>query len=218
MTKEIETRNVLVKKRTRSQEFKEIIRLIKGGRDFECHPETHFLNSYEWEGMITIRFESTDWKSKTDLGYGRREHLLRALMNNLRRKWNLNGKDINWVASTEFGISGAAHCHLIFSFNPLVRKGRISPQLTDFEGIVKESISHICREFQVPGRSIDVKWSPKYDDYGLVKYVCKKEFGHDDKHFIWSSEGRRWKKRVLAYNMAVLSKKIACMVTEEGAQ
>lgn len=160
--------------------------------DYEMEPEMIFLHQFEWEGMISIRFESAGWKSESEASHSRRTHLVRALMNNLRSKWKLRKKDIYWVSGTEFGASGAAHCHVIFNFSHLASKGLETPDLTSFEHFLEESFSHICKAQKVPKRSIDFKWSPKYDDIGLVNYVCKKERGYDYKNFEWSDSGHKW--------------------------
>lgn len=160
--------------------------------EYAVEPEMAFLQQFQWEGMITIRFEAAGWKANTDSGRSRRKHFVRALMNNLRAKWKVRDSDIYWVAATEWGASGAAHYHVIFSFLNLVSKGVEAADLTDFDQVLEESISYICKDQAVPARSIDFRWSPKYDDIGLVNYVCKTEPGYDYKDFEWSDNGSKW--------------------------
>lgn len=163
--------------------------------DFPTHPESLHLKKYSWEGMLTIRFEHDWYSSDTTDGQLRRDHLIHGLMNNLsHRKWKLRDHQVYWVASTEFGKSGEAHCHILFSFNLLKKKNKRIPDLADFEEQSLESLHHICNTTaNCPFHSVNLKWSPKYYNSGLVAYVCKKEYGREDyKHFLFSNPAHRW--------------------------
>ena len=93
-------------------------------REFPIHPEAHFLTNYSWEGILTIRFESDAYSKDNNFAEARRRHLIGLLMGDLRRKWGKRKKQIYWVASTEFGRSGVAHCHIIFNFHPLMHTNK----------------------------------------------------------------------------------------------
>jgi hypothetical protein len=151
-----------------------LIEALKSTANLSIHPESNFLRKFKWAGMITIRFESSALKKENEDSESRRIHFIRAAMNNLRSKWRIGHKDFYWVSSTEYGHSGAAHCHIIFSFNPLENKGKRLPDLTEFECSLAESISFVRSKQNIPDRSIGFLWSPKFDDYGLVDYICLK--------------------------------------------
>jgi hypothetical protein len=159
------------------------------------HPFADFLSQYQWEGMITIRFECGRMSKDNAGGQFQRKDLLCAFMNDLRKKWRIRKKEINWVAATEYGDTGTAHIHLIFSFHPLTSKGREFPNLDNFEKEALESLRHICRLQKIPDRSTNFHWAPTWENSKLVEYVCKMEFGRPDKHFEWSREGRAWEER-----------------------
>jgi hypothetical protein len=158
---------------------------IKSGQ-YATHPESHALRKFDWEGMITIRFESGEYSEDNNAGESRRESLVRLFLNSLRAKWGLRRDDIYWVATTEYGKSGVAHCHILFNFYQLHKKGKTIPKLHDLGNESEESLKYICDLLDMPKSSADVDWQPKFDNVGLVAYFAKKEEGRDYKHFIWS--------------------------------
>jgi hypothetical protein len=114
-------------------------------------------------------------------------------MDNLvRYKWHSRQKHIYWCATTEFGVSGVAHCHILFTFLPMERLGRIIPEISDFKEVATESLEHVCELVGCPTKSVDLDWQPKFDNFGLVGYFAKRELGRRYKHFIWSQDGDRW--------------------------
>lgn len=155
------------------------------------HPEEHFLRKFSWEGMLTIRFESASYSLDNNVAELRRDDFVRLLMDNLiRYKWRLRPKHVNWVATTEYGISGVAHCHILFNFLPLEKAGNPPPDIDNLLAVASESLDHICDLVDCPVKSVDLDWQPKFYDLGLVAYFSKKELGRQDKHFIWSNS--RW--------------------------
>lgn len=170
---------------------------IESGQ-FATHSESHFLRKISWEGMITIRFESDSYASDNEVAEFRRDDLVRTLMDNLiRYKWKSRHKNVYWVAATEFGKSGVAHCHILFTFLPAKKKGKTIPDISDFEEVAKESLGHICELCGCQKTSVDLHWQTKFDDFGLVGYFAKKEPGRDYKHFIYSTDGGQWIQDIL---------------------
>ena len=166
----------------------------------ETHPEADFLWNYSWRGMITIRFESDLYSQGNGPGESRRMNFIRLLMDNLRKKWKLRKKQLYWVASTEFGKSGDAHCHIIFNFHALEIKGKIPPDLSNMEEELEESCRYITMNIlEIFDTFIDLNWKPSFNDFGLVSYVCKKESGREYKDFIWSTGGDKWIAAVTKY-------------------
>jgi hypothetical protein len=159
-------------------------------RQFEIHPEADSLRKIPWEGMLTIRFETDSYASDNDVAEFRRDDFVRVFMDNLiRYHWTLRHKQVYWVAATEFGKSGQAHCHILFSFLPLTRLGRDHPNLGFIDCMANDSLEHVCELVGCPIHSVDIQWEIKFDDFGLVGYFAKKEPGREDhKHFIWNSD------------------------------
>lgn len=160
-------------------------------RRFEVHPEADTLRKIPWEGMLTIRFETDSYTADNDIAKFRRDDFVRVFMDNLiRYHWKLRHKHVYWVAATEFGESGQAHCHILFSFLPLTRLGREHPDLGFIDCMANNSLEHVCGLVGCPVLSVDLQWEIKFDDFGLVSYFAKKEPGReDDKHFIWNNDG-----------------------------
>jgi hypothetical protein len=148
--------------------------------------------------MITIRFASDSYTLDNDVAEFRRDDLVRTLMDNLiRYKWKSRHKNVYWVATTEFGSSGVAHCHILFTFLPAKRKEKVIPDISDFEEVARESLGHVCELCGCPTSSVDLNWQTKFDDIGLVSYFAKKEPGREYKHFIYSTDGDKWIQEIL---------------------
>lgn len=161
-------------------------------RQFEVHPEAHHLRKIPWEGMFTIRFETDSYTADNDVAEIRRDDFIRVFMDNLiRYHWKLRHKHFYWVAATEFGESGDAHCHILLSFLPLKRSGISLPDLGFMDCMGNETLQHVCGLVGCPKSSVDFQWEIKFDDFGLVGYFAKKEPGREHKHFIWST-GDKW--------------------------
>lgn len=123
-------------------------------------------------------------------------------MDNLcNRKFKIKKSDLNWIACEELGQSGVAHVHLIFSFDHLRTKNRTDkiPKI-DFDeekgGFWKEVVettNYIWAKFRPNERSVDIHWSPKWLNNGLVNYFCKME-GREEKYFrfsdYWKIQGK----------------------------
>lgn len=173
--------------------FQSIKELQIAAGQLATHPEVYTLRQYSWEGMLTIRFESDSYASDNGIAEFRRDDLVETLMDNLvRYKWRKRHKNVYWVAATEFGESGVAHCHILFTFLPLTQKGKEIPDISNFEDEARESLNHVCGLCNCPKSSVNLNWQPKFDDYGLASYVAKKEPGREDKHFLWSTDGINW--------------------------
>lgn len=160
-------------------------------RQFKVHSEAHQLRKIPWEGMLTIRFETDSYSADNDVAEFRRDDFVRVFMDNLiRYRWRLRHKHVYWVAVTEFGESGQAHCHILFSFLPLKRLGRELPNLGFMDCMANDSLEHVCGLVGCPILSVDIQWEIKFDDFGLVGYFAKKEPGRENhKHFIWNNDG-----------------------------
>lgn len=162
------------------------------------HPESYHLRNLSWEGMITIRFGADSYTLDNEVAEFRRDDLVKTLMDNLvRYKWKSRHKNVYWVATTEFGSSGVAHCHILFTFLPATRKGKTIPDISDFKEVATESLDHACELCGCPKESVDLDWQTKFDDIGLVSYFAKKEPGRDYKHFICSTDDARWIQELL---------------------
>lgn len=162
-------------------------------RQFETHPEAHHLRKISWEGMLTIRFETDSYTADNDVAEFRRDVLVRTFMDNLiRYHWKLRHKHVYWVATTEFGDSGDAHCHILFSFLPAQKKGKEIPDLGFMDCMANDSLEHVCGLVGCPKSSVDIQFEIRFDDFGLVGYFAKKEPGREHKHFIWSTDGDKW--------------------------
>lgn len=170
--------------------FQEIEKEQIESRQFETHPEADFLGKILWEGMLTIRFEADSYTADNDVAEFRRDDFVRMVMDNLiRYHWRLRHKHVYWVATTEFGESGTAHCHILVSFFPLKERDREIPDLGFIECMADDSLGHICYLTGCPRLSVDLNWIVQFDNLGLIRYFAKKEPGREDyKHFIWSTD------------------------------
>jgi hypothetical protein len=158
------------------------------------HPEAYSLLKHKWEVMITTRFEAAPFSQEG--GASERENLIRLLMDFLRRKWGLRKGDIFWVASVEYGLSGTAHAHIIFNFWSLKKSGKPIPDLAHIEEDLAQAKEFLlgtdhCTRHKLAKSAIGIHWVPKFDDGGLVRYICKKEPGREEKEFIWP-RGDEW--------------------------
>ena len=152
------------------------------------------LYGYKWHGMISLRFEAMPWAANSEYGEQDRKTFAKRMMGCLRREWDLNRNDILWAASTEFGISGKAHIHLIFSFDPIRAKPIPIPGHQQVEEDLQEAISFLASEYGQSANAFDAHYAPAYYDKGLVAYVCTLEEGQDSKDFIWSKDLTKWRR------------------------
>lgn len=151
------------------------------------HPESVIIRKLEWEGMITIRFEDTNYSGDNAAAQSRRRLFVKLLMNNLRRKWNLRRSDYVWVATIEWGMSNKAHCHILLNFNTLLYGGASRPDLRNFKQEAQESMEHVGDLLDILKGALDLDWQPTFDNYGLVHYFSKIEKGRESyKDFFWS--------------------------------
>lgn len=182
----------------RAEEFKKLIEklidLLESKNPISVHPEAEFLKKYHWKGMITIRFESTGLTKDTAHGATRRKDMVRAFMNDLRKKWKIKDRHLRWFSSTEYGLSGSAHCHILFNFFPLFIRAKQLPDLTDLGEDALESLKWICEQQDIPQGSTDLHWSPVTSSDGLVDYALKIESGRKllEKEIIWSVGCKTW--------------------------
>ena len=160
----------------------------------EIHPEFHNLKKFEWDGMISIRFESAKYSNDNSFSESERETIIRRIMNNLRSKWKLRNNNFHWVATIEFGKSNLAHAHILLSFSPLREKMRSLPCLSNLEDEFLESIGFLLDGTSDRLSSFDVNWRSTFSNDGLVSYFCKVEAGREDyKQFIWPKGFQNWK-------------------------
>ena len=163
--------------------------------NFETHPESFRLRSFNWEGMITLKFLSYSHYKDDLRGEGRnhRMNFLDSFMFNLRGKFKLSEKEFQWVAAEEFGISVNGHLHVLFSFDSLKAKRREDkiPQTNfaengEFQQVGEESKGFVCQKLGLKPQTVDFHWSPKIKNEGLVDYFCKVESSRAEKFFKWS--------------------------------
>jgi hypothetical protein len=157
----------------------------------ETHPDYHHLKSMKHQGLMTIRFASPSYSSRSSSGESLREEFCELLMYNIRQKLKIRKLDWEWWGCSEFGKSGTGHCHIIFSFYPMEFRQKPTPNLNGFYGLALESAEHIRQILGLPRKSIDLHWLPA-NDQGFVSYFCKKEPGHEDyKHFFKFADSNR---------------------------
>lgn len=161
------------------------------------------LEGYEWEGLVTLKFHSSSYSMEDSKGEGTKNRLyfLNKFMENLRVKFKISDREFNWFACEEFGFFGGGHLHVIFSFDYLKEKDRMDKlKITNFSekgqffAQGRESTDHICRENGLNPRTVDFHWRPMWENTGLVRYFCKREFGREDKTFDFS---KFWVKKGL---------------------
>jgi hypothetical protein len=189
-----------------------IIRTPEGLRTYDpdnpkfngLHSYYHELEKYEWAGLLTLKFHTSSFSMDDSKGEGRKNRVrfLEKFMDNLRgRKFGISDSEFNWFACEEFGFFGGGHLHVIFSFDYLKEKERMDKlKISDFSekgqffAQGRESSQHVCPKFELNPRTVDFHWSPMWENTGLVRYFCKREFGREDKFFIFS---KFWVKKGL---------------------
>jgi hypothetical protein len=190
-------------------DFMGIIKKPSGLRTYDLHnarfngvhPEFFSLNSFEWQGLLTLKFHSCSYSKDNHKGHQKRLDFLNEFMNSLRIKLGISDREFIWVACEEFGFTGAGHLHVMFSFDYLKGKNRMDRvKISDFsengqffqEG--RESVDFISRKLNLNPKSVDFHWRPMWENRNLVSYFCKVEFDREEKHFDFSDF---WKKRGL---------------------
>jgi len=164
---------------------------------FEIHGVSPILQQFSWQGLLTIKFHSAAYSKDDPKGEGQRNRLkfLADFMENLRaKKFRISPREFAWVACEEFGKSGMGHLHVLFSFDPLRKKGRADkiPRMEyfsengDFDREGTESLAFTCKSLGINPSSVVFHWSPMWENRGLVDYFCKIEFGRSGKDFEWS--------------------------------
>lgn len=193
----------------RATKFTTVVEQIKLNA-YKTHPEAEFLKRYCWEGMITIRFESARMSQDNPHASARRKDMIRALMNDIRKKWKLRKKQIRWISSTEYG-SGNAHCHIIFNFFPITSSGKEAPCLANFVELAKECLDWICKVQKIDSKSIDFYWSPVTDSDGLVDYALKIESNRkfSEKEILWSIDGKVWAQEMLQFFVKAIDEEVS---------
>ena len=188
------------------QDFlKEITRTPNGLRTYKpkrpVSPYAHTLHETEWMGLMTLKLYAHPYSKNSAQGQKYRFDFLGEVMENLcncSRKFGLKEAQLNWVACEEFGFSGVAHLHVLFSFDYLKSKKRedkipkfnFSEEKGDFYRETLESVSFCWRKLNKNHSSVDFHWKPMWENEGLVNYFCKLENGMDEKDFIFS---KYWK-------------------------
>lgn len=184
-----------LKDRLKKEPYFKIIEGIQiDSRQFETHPEAHHLRKYSWEGMLSISFETDSHTADNAVAEQRRNDVISMMMDNLIRfKWKLRQKEVIWISTTEFGESGNGHCHILFNFLPLTKKGKLIPDIKFFEAQSWDTLQYVCGVLGCPRSSVESHFEMKFDNEGLVNYFTKKEKGQKDyKHFLYSSNPSTW--------------------------
>jgi len=159
----------------------------------DVHPESSTFQKFNWLGLLTLKFHSASYSKDDRAGQGHknRQQFLTDFMENLRAtKFKISDREFNWVACEEFGSSGMAHFHVLFSFDCLKDKGREDkiPQMDfaengDFDREGRESLVFTCQKLGIKPSSVVFHWSPMWENSGLVNYFSKIEFGRPEKSF-----------------------------------
>lgn len=145
-----------------------------------------------WEGMITIKFYEFAFAKDSDSAHSKRRYFLDHFMGNLKSRMKIPNNDFQWVACEEFGSSGIGHFHVLFSFENLTQGIKNKIKITDFSengdflSKLRESARFVCRKSAEMPQKLDIHWSQRWENEGLVRYFCKIEHERPDKHFILS--------------------------------
>jgi hypothetical protein len=163
----------------------------------EIHPYSYALRKHKWMGLLTLKLHDRAYSMDDShrVGQKNRFEFLKLVMKNLcNRKFRVKESELNWFACQEFGISGQGHVHVIFSFDHLKAKARadkipkidFSEERGEFFNEVLETVNTLWMDLGKSAQSVDLDWSPMWENDGLVSYYCKLEDGREDKEFIFS--------------------------------
>ena len=181
--------------------LKEIKRTPKGLRTYvPTKPISAYASTFqktEWLRLLTLKLHSHAYSKDDSQGVGQKNRFdfLALVMENLcHRKFKIKDTELNWVACEEFGISGVAHVHVLFSFDYLKAKERLdkipkidfSEEKGEFYREALESVNFFWRKLSKNHSAVDFHWSPMWENEGLVNYFCKLEEGREEKHFKFS--------------------------------
>lgn len=146
----------------------------------------------DWEGMITIKFYEFAFSRDGDLARSKRRYFLDHFMGNLKSRIKIPNNDFQWIACEEFGASGVGHFHVLFSLENLSQRIINNIKITDFSengdflSKLRESARFVCGKSADMPQKLDIHWSQRWENIGLVGYFCKIEYGRPEKHFILS--------------------------------
>jgi hypothetical protein len=158
----------------------------------EVSPYFYTFSKADWEGMITIKFYESAFSKDSDSAHSKRRHFLDFFMGNLKTRMNISHGSFQWIACEEFGSTGVGHFHVLFSLENLTQGKKDKMKITDFSesgdflSKLRESAGWIYRESSHMPKKLDIHWSQRWENIGLVRYFCKIEHGRPEKHFILS--------------------------------
>jgi len=144
------------------------------------HPEVFGLKNYEFQLAGTINYGPIRFRNDTTQSEGLRDDLIRQLMGRVRVGLGLRGKDIFWVATTEYGYENRIHTHFLVGI-----AGRAlvpTAALTQATDRAFTSLSAHFNESQLGTLHLNKVTNP----LGAISYLCKEEYRRPMKHFIFS--------------------------------
>jgi hypothetical protein len=161
-------------------------------KNWEVSPYFYTFSKTDWEGMITIKFYESAFSKDSDSARSKRRDFLHFFMGNLKAKMKIPHNDFHWIACEEFGSTGVGHFHVLFSLENLTQGKKDKMGITDFSengdflSKLRESSRFVCGKSRDMPKKLDIHWSQRWENIGLVRYFCKIEHGRPEKHFILS--------------------------------
>jgi hypothetical protein len=152
-------------------------------------PEFHFYQrfTYAWHLIFYDHNEKGYCSIRSEKDYTKREGVARDFLNRLQRRLGLRHKEMIFFASTEFGKFQKGHFHVLISFDRLHGKGAFD-KIESSNASMPFSVEEL-RKHMFP-KSMKIKCIPvrssEENQRNVLSYVCKKEGGHDYKHFFAS--------------------------------
>lgn len=165
---------------------------IRGKEDVEflvksnhIHPESVGLVSHAYQIAGTINYGPVSLRADSITGETKREQTIRSLMNYLRVRLGLRGKDFIWVATTEYGYQNRPHGHFLVSFDGVTDPAKI-PSFDTCSTLLSSILNDLALESGEPCLGTLVV-EPVTNSPGAVAYLCKEEYRRPDKVFYYST-------------------------------
>jgi hypothetical protein len=157
-------------------------------------PEFHYFQRFrfDWHLVFYSHNENGKFSSQGEAAFTQREGQARDFLNRLQRRLGLRKKEMTFLATTEFGIAGRGHLHVIISLDGLRAKNR-KEKLAFCAARFSHAVE-IVRADMFPN-SLKIGCEPIMPDpesqLRLLSYVCKNEQGREYKHCFFP----RWIKK-----------------------
>ncbi len=149
------------------------------------HPEAVGLVTHQYQIAGTINFGPLRLRSDNDRGETAREEVIRKLMNRFRIALKIRGKDLIWIATTEYGYGNRPHGHFLISFEKTSESVSI-PEFETIKSILNAFLFDLAQETGDPCLG-DMDISPVTNSMGACSYLCKKEYRRAFKAFYYST-------------------------------